>query len=95
MAKQMTEEQIYEEARKRVKAKRDFWGHFIFYAVANIIWFFIWALNGGGYPWFLWVLGPWGIVIIFPHYLRTFILGGRSEKRAIEQEVERIKREQS
>ena len=39
----MSEEVIYEEARKRVKAKRDFWGHFIFYAVVNIICFFIWA----------------------------------------------------
>ena len=95
MAKQPSEEQIYEEARKRVKAKRDFWGHFIFYAVANIICFFIWALGGGGYPWFLWVLGPWGIVVILPHYLRAFVLGGKSERRAIEQEVERIKREQS
>ena len=89
----MSEEEIYEEARKRVRAKRDFWRHFIFYAVVNAICFLIWALNAGGYPWFLWVLGPWGIIIIFPHYLRTFILGGKSEKRAIEREVERIKRE--
>ena len=94
MAKQLSEEQIYEEARSRVKAKRRFWGNLIFYAVVNIICFFIWALNGGGYPWFLWVLVPWGIVIIFPHYLRTFILGGRSEKRAIGQEAERIRKEQ-
>ena len=95
MAKQLSEDQIYDEARKMVKAKRRFWGSLISYAVVNIICFFIWALNGGGYPWFLWVLGPWGIVIILPHYLRVFVLGGKSEKRAIEQEVERIKKEQS
>ncbi|MEE9528628.1 MAG: 2TM domain-containing protein [Dehalococcoidia bacterium] len=94
MTTSKSEEAIYEEARKRVKAKRDFWGHFIFYAVVNVICFIIWALNGGGYPWFLWVLGPWGIIIIFPHYLRTFILGGKAEKRAIEQEVEQIRKEQ-
>ena len=33
----MSEEQIYEEARKRVKSKRRFWGSLIFYAVVNVI----------------------------------------------------------
>ena len=96
MAKQLSEEQIYEEARKKVKAKRGFWGHFVFYAVVNVICFLVWAFTDlGGYPWFLWVLGPWGIVIILPHYLRVFVFeGGKSEKRAIEQEAERIRKEQ-
>ncbi len=94
MAKQLSEEQIYEEAKTRVKAKRGFWGHFITYAVVNIICFFVWALTGGGYPWFLWVLGPWGVVVILPHYLRVFIFEGKSERRAIEQEADRIKKEQ-
>ncbi|MFC2051556.1 2TM domain-containing protein [Chloroflexota bacterium] len=93
MTTDKSEEQIYEEAKKRVRAKRRFWGSFIFYGVVNAICFFIWALSGGGYPWFLWVLGPWGILFVFPHYLRVFVLGGKSEKRAIEKEVERIKRE--
>ncbi len=94
MTKQLTEEQIYEEATKRVKAKRRFWGSFITYAVVNIICFFIWALTGGGYPWFLWVLGPWGIVIILPHYLRVFVFEGKSQRRAIEKEAEKISTEQ-
>ena len=94
MTKQLSEEQIYEEAKARVKAKRGFWGHFITYAVVNIICFFVWALTGGGYPWFLWVSGPWGVVFILPHYLRVFIFEGKSERRAIEQEADRIKKEQ-
>ncbi len=95
MAKQQSEEAIYEEARKRVKAKRGFWRNFISYTVVNIVCFFIWALTGGGYPWFLRVLGPWGILFVLPHYLRVFVFEGKSEKRAIEQEAERIKKEQS
>jgi len=95
MTKQLSDEQIYEEARSRVKAKRGFWGHVITYAIVNIICFLIWALNGGGYPWFLWVLGPWGIVIILPHYLRVFVFEGKSERRAIEQEAGKIRKEQS
>jgi len=93
MAKQLSEEQIYEEAKKRVKAKRGFWGSLIVYAVVNVICFLVWALGGGGYPWFLWVLGPWGILFVLPHYLRVFVFGGKSQKRAIEQEAERIRRE--
>ena len=93
MAKQMTEEQIYEEAKKRVKAMRDFWGNLIFYAVVNIICFLVWVLGDRGYPWFLWVLGPWGVLVIL-HYLRVFVLAGKSEKRAIEQEAEKIRKEQ-
>ena len=95
MTSGMSEEQIYEEARKRVKAKRGFWGSLIFYTVVNIICFLVWALGGGGYPWFLWVLGPWGLFIILPHYLRIFVFEGKSQKRAIEQEAEKIRKEQS
>ena len=94
MTTQLSEEQVHEEAKERVKAKRGFWGSLIFYAVVNIICFLIWVLGDRGYPWFLWVLGPWGIVIILPHYLRVFVFGGKSEKRAIEKEAERIRREQ-
>jgi hypothetical protein len=94
MTTDTTDEKIYDEARKRVKAKRDFWGHFIFYAVVNFICFLVWALGDRGYPWFLWVLGPWGIIIILPHYLRIFVFVGKREKRAIEQEVEKIRKEE-
>ncbi len=95
MAKQRSEEQIYKEATKRVKAKREFWGHFTSYAVVNAICFLIWALGDRGYPWFLWVLGPWGLFVILPHYLRIFVFEGKSQNRAIEQEAEKIRKEQS
>jgi len=93
MAK-LSDEQIYEEARRRVKAKRDFWGNFSVYTVVNIICFLVWVLGDRGYPWFLWVLGPWGVLVIL-HYLRVFVFAGKSERSAIEKEVERIKREKS
>jgi len=37
MTTDMTEEKIYEEAKKRVKAKRDFWGHFGAWSTVNVI----------------------------------------------------------
>ena len=79
MAKQMSEEEIYEEARKRVKAKKDFYGNLIAWAVVNAVLVVIWALtNLGGYPWFLWPLGIWGVFVFF-HYLRVFVFERKTD----------------
>ena len=54
----------------------------------------IWAATGGGFPWFLFPLGGWGIGIFF-HFLGAFVFlkgGGDWEKRAIDKEMEKIKR---
>ena len=94
MATGMTEEQIYEEAKRRVGEKKGFYGHLVFYLVVNIILVFVWAFaSGGGYPWFLWPLVCWGVFVLF-HYLRVFVFERKSDRRAIEKEAERIKREQ-
>ncbi|MFC1974396.1 2TM domain-containing protein [Chloroflexota bacterium] len=94
MASQMTEEQIYEEARKRVKVKRDFYKHLVVYLAVNIMLVLIWAFPaGGGYPWFLWVLGFWGLVLIF-NFFDAFVWPRKGDRAAIEKEAERIKREQ-
>jgi len=94
MAKQLSEEQIYEEASKRVQAKKKFYGDFAAYAAVNIILVIIWALSGRGYPWFFWPLGIWGVFVLF-HYLRVFVFERKTDIGAIEKEAERIKREQS
>jgi hypothetical protein len=89
----MSEEEIYEEAKKRVKDKKDFYSHLTAYAIVNIILVFVWALaSGGGYPWFLWCLGPWGIGLAF-HFLGVFVFpkSAVKDKKAIEKEVEKIK----
>jgi len=36
------------------------WGCYI---TVNMICLVVWALSGFGYPWFLWVAGPWGAVL--------------------------------
>ena len=92
MAKQLSEEQIYEEARARVKAKRSFWSNFGTWAGVNAILIVIWALSGRGYPWFLWPLCIWGIFILI-HGLRVYFFENKPEKAAIEKEAERIRKE--
>ncbi len=94
MAKQMSEEEIYQEAQKRVKAKKDFYKHLVVYLVVNAGLVLIWAFAANrGYPWFFWVLGGWGIFVVF-NFLDVFVWPRKRDKEAIEKEVERIKREQ-
>ena len=94
MTDQTSEEKIYEEARLRVKAKRDFWGHFGAWAAVNVILIIIWALTDlGGYPWFVWPLCIWGVFVLL-HYLRVFVFERKSDKAAIEKEAEKIRKEQ-
>lgn len=93
MANQMSEEQIYEEASRKVKVKRGFYGSLATYAVVNAVLIVVWALSGQGYMWFLWPLGIWGVFVL-GHFLRVFVFERKSDVGAIEKEAERIKREQ-
>jgi cytochrome b561 len=93
MAK-MTEEQIYEEAKKRVEEKRGFYIHLAIYVCVNIFLIIIWAFPAGdGFPWFIFPLFGWGIGLFF-HFLNVFVLGGKASRAAIEREAEKIRREQ-
>ena len=93
MSTQLSEEEIYKQASKRVEEKKGFFVHFIVYICVNIGLVLIWAFAaGGGYPWFLWPLGGWGIGILFD-FLRVFVFSRSTdwEKREIEKEVERLR----
>ena len=91
---QMTEEEIYEEAKKRVEEKRGFLTHLAVYVAVNIFLVIIWAFPGDrGFPWFIFPLGGWGIGIVC-HFLGTFVFGGTSGRTAIEKEAEKIRKEQ-
>ena len=91
MVKQLSEDDVYEIAQRRVKAKKDFYRNLGAWAVVNIILIIVWTLSGRGYPWFLWPLCIWGAFILM-HYLRVFVFKQNSDKAAIEKEVEKMKR---
>ena len=94
MATSMSEEEVYEVAKKRVKARRDFYIHLVVYVVVNIMLVIIWAFPaGGGYPWFWWVIGGWGIGLLF-NFLDVFVWQRSGDKGAIEKEADKIRREQ-
>jgi hypothetical protein len=91
----MSEEEIYREARKRVEAKKGFFIHLTVYIIINIMLVLIWAFpGGGGFPWFVFPLGGWGIGILF-HFLEAFVFSRQTdwERKAIEKEAERLRKD--
>lgn len=93
MATTETDEKIYQEAKKRVKAKKDFYSNLGTWAVVNIILIIVWSLSGQGYPWFLWPLCIWGAFVLL-NFVNVFVFSQKSDVGAIEREAEKIKREQ-
>lgn len=93
MVKQKTEEEIYEEASKRVKEKKRFYNGLVTYLIVNAVLIVIWALSGRGYPWFLWPLGIWGAFVL-GDFLRISVFTEKSDHEAIEKEVEKMKKGQ-
>ena len=93
MSTQMSEQEIYQLAKKRVEEKKGFYIHLAVYVLVNIFLVIIWAASGAGFPWFIFPLGGWGIGVLF-HFLGVFLFSRQSnwEKREIEKEVERLKK---
>ena len=93
MAQNLSEEQIYEEAKKRVEEKKGFYIHLTVYIVVNIGLVLLWAFAADrGFPWCVFPLGGWGIGLLF-HYLGVFVFEGKSDRAAIEKEAEKIRKE--
>lgn len=89
------EASVREEAEKRVERKTELLRHIGSYVFVNILIFVIWLLTTGtgGYPWFLWVLGPWGVGLAL-HIIRYFIYrrGEVWRKQMLEKEMKKIER---
>ena len=92
MPKQMSEDEIYEQASQKVREKKRFYGGLVTYLIVNAVLIVIWALSGRGYPWFLWPLGIWGAFVL-GDFLRIFVFREKSDHEAIEREVEKMKRD--
>ena len=93
MSHQMTEEEIYQQAKKRVEEKKGFFSHLAVYVVVNVVLVLIWAFTSRGYPWFVWPLGGWGVGLVF-HFLSVFLFSKETgwERNELEKEAERIRK---
>ena len=87
-----TDEELRIKAKKRAEAKIGFYWHIGAYAVINIFLFLIWFYTGQGFPWFLFVLGFWGIGVL-AHYLTLNYREGSFTEGLAEKEYEKLKKE--
>jgi len=96
LTQQISDEELYKMARQRIEEKKAFFSHLATYIVVNGALVVIWTItSGGGYPWFVWPLGGWGIGLAF-HFLGVFVLHshqGGWEQREIMKEMKRLKQE--
>ena len=94
MSVDTSDKELYEQAKKRVEEKKGFLNDLIAYIVVNTGLFFIWLMTGAGYPWFIWPIFGWGIGLVF-HFLSVYVFIQQSgwEKREIEKEMERLKKD--
>ena len=55
------DDDLRNQARKRLQKRRDFSAHVVSYLVVNAMLIGIWAITGAGYFWPAWVLLGWGV----------------------------------
>jgi len=59
------EDELRQVALKRIKKRRDFYGHLVAYLIINAFLVLIWYLTSRGYFWPIWVIVGWGIGLAF------------------------------
>ena len=91
MPTQMTDEEVYEAAKKRVEEKKGFRSHFIIYLCVNALLVIIWAFTDRAFPWFVFPLGGWGIGVLI-HFLNTYVFSREADTIEIEKEAEKIRK---
>jgi hypothetical protein len=90
----MENKELYERAKRRVKARLGFYTHLGIYAAVNAVLFLTnWNETGTvSFAWFTWPLVGWGICLTF-HFLSVFVFRGDITERMIQREMEKERRE--
>jgi peptidoglycan/LPS O-acetylase OafA/YrhL len=92
MSKKMSDDEIRELAKHRVRRRRGFYAHLTAYILVNLMLVAIWYFTGDHYFWPGWVMLFWGIGMVF-NAVAVFAKGDiGSERAAIEKEIEKIKK---
>lgn len=62
-----------EREARQILRRRAFLVHLCVYAAVNLMLVGVWALAGGGYPWFLFPLMGWGVGVV-AHAATAYLL---------------------
>jgi hypothetical protein len=64
---------LREREARRIARRQWFWLHFAVFATTQVFLFVIWLLTGHSYPWFVFPLFGWGIVVA-AHAVYAFVV---------------------
>jgi hypothetical protein len=84
-----SDETMRERALKRLKKKRDFYGHLIVYVAVNGFLVVVWWLTSGGFFWPAFPMAAWGIGVVMNAW---DVWQGDFSEADIEHEVARLQR---
>lgn len=81
-------QELRARAVKRLRKRRDFYGHLVIYILVNGFLAGIWAITGQGFFWPAFVLGAWGIGLL----ANAWDVFGRQDidERRIRREMDRL-----
>lgn len=81
-------QELRARAVKRLRKRRDFYGHLVIYVLVNGFLIGIWAITGQGFFWPAFVLGAWGIGLL----ANAWDVFGRQDidERRIRREMDRL-----
>ena len=95
MQRNYTEEERFQQAKKRVEEIKGFYGNLTAYIVVNLALLFINLKTSPDHLWFYWPMLGWGIGVLF-HGLRVFnympFLGKDWEERKMKEYIEEDER---
>ena len=95
MQRNYTEEERFQQAKKRVEEIKGFYGNLTAYIVVNLALLFINLKTSPDHLWFYWPMLGWGIGVLF-HGLRVFnympFLGKDWEERKMKEYMEEDER---
>jgi hypothetical protein len=63
---------LREREARRIARRQWFWLHFAVYATTQVFLIVIWALSSSSYPWFIFPLFGWGILVA-AHAVYAFV----------------------
>jgi len=94
MATEKSDQEVLDVARRKLESNA-FYIHFALYFATNTLLGAIWRFSGKGFPWFVYPLGIWGILVVLHLMMVTVFYSRRKPSaratKAIEKEAMRLK----